>query len=47
MPEINFIIHFFLEKLHFKESCDLIGQQHLAHNARTKIFPDMGLVVEY
>ena len=27
-PEINFIIHFFLGILHFKESCNLIGQQH-------------------
>ena len=24
----NFIIHLFLEILHFKESCTLIGQQH-------------------
>ena len=24
----NFIIHFFLEILHFKESCNLIGWQH-------------------
>ena len=28
MPKINFIIHFFLEILHFKESCNLIGWQH-------------------
>ena len=28
MPKINFIIHFFLGILHFKESCNLIGQQH-------------------
>ena len=28
MPKINFIIHFFLEILHFKESCSSIGQQH-------------------
>ena len=25
MSKINFIIHFFLETLHFKESCDVIG----------------------
>ena len=25
MPKIYFIIHFFLEILHFKESCNLIG----------------------
>ena len=28
MPKINFIIQCFLEILHFKESCNLIGQQH-------------------
>ena len=28
MPKINFIIHFFLEMLHFKGSCSSIGQQH-------------------
>ena len=28
IPKINFIIHFFLEILHFKESCSSIGQQH-------------------
>ena len=27
-PKIHFIIHFFLEILHFKESCNSIGQQH-------------------
>ena len=27
MPKINFIIHFFLEMLHFKESCKLIGHK--------------------
>ena len=26
MPKINFIIHFFLEVLHFKEPCNLIDQ---------------------
>ena len=30
MPKINFIIHFFLEILHFKESWNLIGQQHFS-----------------
>ena len=30
MPKINFIIHFVLETLNFKESCNLIGQQHFA-----------------
>ena len=28
MQKTNFIIHFFLEILHFKESCNLIGWQH-------------------
>ena len=28
IPKINFIIHFFLEILHFKESCNLIGWQN-------------------
>ena len=28
MPQINFIIHFLLEILHFKEFCNLIGQQY-------------------
>ena len=28
MPKINFIIHFFLGILHFKESCNLIGQHY-------------------
>ena len=28
MPKINFIIDFFLEILHFKESCNSISQQH-------------------
>ena len=35
--KINFIINFFLELLHFKESCNLIGQQHLGHNLRNFI----------
>ena len=28
MQKINFIIHFFLDILQFKESCSLIGQKH-------------------
>ena len=28
MPKINFIIPFFIELLHSKESCTLIGEQH-------------------
>ena len=26
--KLNLIRHFFLEVLHFKESCNLIGQEH-------------------
>ena len=44
MPKINFIIHFFLEILHFKESCNLIDRHH---NSRTRISSDMGLMVRY
>ena len=44
--KINFIIHFFLEILHFRESSNLTGPQHLAHNSRTRILPDMKLVVK-
>ena len=28
LPEMKFIIHFFLEILHFKESCNLFGQEY-------------------
>ena len=28
IPKTNFIIHFFLDILHFKESCNFIGCQH-------------------
>ena len=47
MPKIHFIIHFTLEIIHFKESCNLIDQHHIDHNSRTRIFPDMGLVLKY
>ena len=43
MQKTNFIIHFILEILHFKESCNLIG----CSNLRTRILPDMRLVVKY
>ena len=45
MPKINFIISFFLEILHFKESCNLMADSILAHNSKTRILPDMKLVV--
>ena len=41
IQKINWIIHFFLAILHFKESCNLIGWQHFGHNSRPKILPDM------
>ena len=45
IPKINFIISFFLEILHFKESCNLMADSILAHNSKTRILPDMKLVV--
>ena len=42
IPKINFLIHFFFQILHFKESCNLIDQQHLALNSRSRLLPDMG-----
>ena len=39
MPKIRFIIYFFLEIIHFKESCNLIGRHHFdTQNWRTRIF---------
>ena len=36
MQKINFIIHFFLTILHFKESCNLIGRQHFGPKLETQ-----------
>ena len=36
MQKINFIIHFFLTILHFKEFCNLIGQQHFGPQLETQ-----------
>ena len=48
MSKINFIVYFFLGIFHFKESYNLIGQHSiLAYKSRTRIFPDMGLMVKY
>ena len=41
MQKIKFIIQLFLTILHFKESCNLLGWQHLFHNLRPKILPDV------
>ena len=43
MPKIKFIIHFFLEILHFKESCSLIGWQHLGPQLETQKFFRYGI----
>ena len=43
IQKINFIIHFFLKILHFKESFNLIGW--LGHNSGPRILPD--IVVKY
>ena len=36
MQKINFIIHFFLTKLHFKEYCNFISQQHFGPQPETQ-----------
>ena len=36
MQKINFIIHFFLTILHFKEFCNLIGRQHFGPQLETQ-----------
>ena len=35
MQKIKFIPHLFLEILHVRESCNLIGQQHFVNRLRT------------
>ena len=47
MLKINFNIHYFLQVLHFKEFWIWLANSILAHNSRTRILPDMGLVVKY
>ena len=36
--KINFITHFFLEILHFKESCSLIEQEHFGPQLENQNF---------
>ena len=43
MPKINLIIHFFLEILHFKKSCNLIDQQHLDPSLENQNFARYGI----
>ena len=38
IPKINFIIHFFLKILHFKKSCNFIGQQHFGPKLENQNF---------
>ena len=47
MPKINFSIHFFLEIYILKNPAIWLADSILAHNSRTRILPDMGLVVKY
>ena len=46
MPKINFIIHFFFEVLHFKESCSFIGQQHFGPLLENREFARYGIGCE-
>ena len=39
MSKINFVIHFFLETLYFKESCNLIIRQHFGPKLKNQHFP--------
>ena len=43
MPKTNSIIHFFLEILHFKESCNLTGWQHFCPQLENQNFPRYGV----
>ena len=43
IPKIHFIIHFFLEILHFKESCNLIGWQHFGPQLQNQNFARYGI----
>ena len=45
MQEIDLIPHFFLEILHFKQPCNLIGQEHFVHNLKTRFLLDKRFAV--
>ena len=47
MKKLNFIIHFFLEILHFRNPAILLADSILALNLRPRNWRDMGLVVKY
>ena len=46
MPKLKFIIHFFLEILHFKELCNFIGWQHLGPRLEIQSFARYEVGVE-
>ena len=46
MLKINFIIHYFLKTLHFKESCNLIGWQHFGTYPENQNFARYRIVGE-
>ena len=43
MPKMNFTIHFFIEILHFKESCNLTSQQHFGPKLENQYFAKNGI----
>ena len=43
MPKLNFIMYFFFEKLHLKESCNLIGWQHFDPELENQNFARYGI----
>ena len=47
MPKVKFIIHFFLEILHFKNFVILLADSIWAHNWRPRVLRDMRLVLKY
>ena len=43
MSKIHFIVHFFLEILHFKEFCNLIGWKHFGEHLESQNFARYGI----
>ena len=46
MTKMNVFTHFFLEILHFKEFCNLIGKQHFGPKLKNQNFVRYGIGVE-
>ena len=46
MTKMNVFTHFFLEILHFKEFCNLIGKQHFGTKLKNQNFVRYGIGVE-